>query len=69
MCVIRVSTQKKNFQVGKASLTLYIQDSLLRHFKRRIPNPDEAGIGSMETEAGNKETEKLQSVNPKRNIV
>ena len=36
--------------------------SLLRYLKRRIPTPEEAGIGSKETEAANIEVEELQTV-------
>ena len=31
------------------------------HFKLQIPTPEEVGIGSKETEAANKEVEKLQT--------
>ena len=39
--------------------------SVLRYFKHQIPIPEEAGIGSKETEAASKEVEKFQTVTRK----
>ena len=50
-------------------MTLCKQDDLLCYIKHQIPTTEEAGIGSQETEAANKEEEKLQTVTrKKRNI-
>ena len=52
---------KKILHVSKASLTSRRQDDPLMLLKHQIPIPEEAGIGSKETEAANKEVEKLQT--------